>query len=105
MRLNEMKALGAGRAPPTPDTPWGYGADGIPFSHVQVRDPFDGKLYWEANPNVYELPESLGGVKAAEGRTRGGSEGTVRPKRKYPKYGPQPKTGPGTYDFRNFPVR
>lgn len=48
----------------------------IGFSHVPVRDPWSGDVYWEANKDYYELPETLGAAKAAEGRVKYHTKGS-----------------------------
>lgn len=41
--------------------------DKIYRSHVPVRDHFTGKVYYVPNPDVYELPEAIGGYEYGRG--------------------------------------
>lgn len=73
----------------------------FPPSHIQVRDSFTGKLKWVPNPDVYELPELIGGYEHGRAVT----QGQIHAPRKRPPLKGQPVTPRGVYDFSNFPVR
>lgn len=48
--------------------------DKIFRSHVPVRDHFTGRIYYAPNPDIFELPETIGAVEYGRGQIKSISE-------------------------------
>lgn len=65
----------------------------IPPSHVKVRDVFTGKVEWIPNTQVgYELPELIGGIEYARGRSKGSAQHPPIGTPGYNPHSPRPRT-------------
>lgn len=47
----------------------------LPAKYIQVRDPLTGQVEWVPNPDIYEMPEIIGGYEYARTRSQQGKTG------------------------------